>query len=170
MTDESVQVVNKPAFLEVSDGKVLIPIATNIPIELSPASTVLPKTPTMEHLTLNDTAYFQHQIDLLRQELEKNVTANNDFKNFINKKLADERAHKNDAAEILHDRIRMLEKENQCLKNEIKNQQAVIEMLITNDKCADEWKTVKTKSKNNTNIASRSTVSPKTPAPVNLKN
>ena len=26
MTDESVQVVNKPAFLEVSDGKVLIPI------------------------------------------------------------------------------------------------------------------------------------------------
>ena len=84
--------------------------------------------------------------------------------------MADERAHKNDAAEILHDRIRMLEKENQCLKNEIKNQQAVIEMLITNDKCADEWKTVKTKSKNNTNIASPSTVSPKNPSPVNLKN
>ena len=32
MTDESVQVVNKGAFLEVSDGEVLIPIATNIPI------------------------------------------------------------------------------------------------------------------------------------------
>ena len=60
--------------------------------------------------------------------------------------MADERAHKNDAAEILHDRIRMLEKENQCLKHKIKNQQAVIEMLIANDKCADEWKTVKTKS------------------------
>ena len=151
MTDESVQIVNKPAFLEVSDGEVLIPIATNIPIELSPASPVLPKTPTIEHLPLNDTTYFQHQIDLLRQELEKNVTANNDFKNFINKKLADERAHKNDSAEILYEKIRMLEKENQCLKNEIKNQQAVIEMLITNDKCSDEWKIVKTKAKNNTN-------------------
>ena len=151
MTDESVQIVNKPAFLEVSDGEVLIPIATNIPIELSPASPVLPKTPTIEHLPLNGTTYFQHQIDLLRQELEKNVTANNDFKNFINKKLADERAHKNDSAEILYEKIRILEKENQCLKNEIKNQQAVIEMLITNDKCSDEWEIVKTKAKNNTN-------------------
>ena len=53
MKDESVQVVNRPAFLEVSDSEVLIPIATNIPIELSPASPVLPKTPTMEHLPLN---------------------------------------------------------------------------------------------------------------------
>ena len=138
MADESVQIVNKPAFLEVSDGEVLIPIATNILLELSPASPVLPKTPTMEHLPLNDTSYFQHQIHLLRQELEKNVPANNDFKNFINKKLADEREHKNASAEILYEQIRMLEKENQCLKNEIKNQQAVIEMLITNDKCADE--------------------------------
>ena len=59
---------------------------------------MLPKTPAMEHLPLNDTTYFQHQIVLLRQELEKNVAANNDFRNFINKKLAVERAHKNDAA------------------------------------------------------------------------
>ena len=64
----------------------------------------------------------------------------------------------------------MLEKENQCLKNEIKNQQAVIEMLITNDKSTDEWKTVKTKSKNNTNIASPSSLSPKNPSTVNLQN
>ena len=61
----------------------------------------------------------------------------------------------------------MLEKENQCLKNEIKNQQAVIEILITNDKCAEEWKTMKTKSKNSTNITS---MSPKNPLPVNLQN
>ena len=47
ITDESVQIVNSLAFLEVSDGEVLIPIATNILIELSPASPVLPKTPTM---------------------------------------------------------------------------------------------------------------------------
>ena len=170
MTDENVQVINKPAFLEVSDGEVLIPIATNIPIELSPASPVLPMTPTMKHLPLNDTTYFQRQIDLLRQELEKNVIANNDFKNFFNRKLADEREHKNDEAEILYGRIRMLAKENQCLKNEIKHQQAVIEMLITNEKCADEWKAVKIKSKNNTNIASPSSVSPKNPSPVNLQN
>ena len=116
MTDKIVQVVNKSAFLEASDGKVLIPIATDI---LSPASPMLPKTPTMEHLSLKDTTYFKHQIDLLRQELKKNVSANNDFKTFINTKLGDGRAHKNDAAEILHERIRMLEKENQCLKNEI---------------------------------------------------
>ena len=64
----------------------------------------------------------------------------------------------------------MLEKESQCLKNEIKNQQAAIEMLITNDKCIDDWKTVKTKPKNNTNIASPSSMSPKTPLPVNLQN
>ena len=47
MTDESVQIVNKSAFLEVSDGEVLIPIATNIPTELSLASPALPKTSTM---------------------------------------------------------------------------------------------------------------------------
>ena len=139
MTDKSTQVFNKPAFSEVRYGEVLIPIGANTSRELSPASPVLPKTPTMEHLSLNDTTYFQYQIDLLRQKLEKNVTANNDFKNFINKKLADDRAPK-DAAEILDKRIRMLEKENQCLKNEIENQQAVTEMLITNDNCADELK------------------------------
>ena len=44
------------------------------------------------------------------QELEKNVTANNDFKNFINKNLAAERAHKIDEAEIL------CEKKLECLK------------------------------------------------------
>ena len=91
MTDGSVQIVIKPAFLEVSDGEVIIPITTNIPIELSPASPVLPKTPTKDHLPSNETTYIQNQIDLLRQELEKNITANNDFKNFINKKLADEK-------------------------------------------------------------------------------
>ena len=80
--------------------------------------------------------------------------------------MVDERAHKNNSAEILYEIIRMLEKENQCLKNE----QVVVEMLITNDKSADEWKTVKTKSKNNTNIASPSSVSPKYHSPVNLQN
>ena len=49
MAEESAQVVNKPAFL----CKVLIPIATKILIELSPASPVLPKSPTIEYLPLN---------------------------------------------------------------------------------------------------------------------
>ena len=84
--------------------------------------------------------------------------------------MADERAIKNDSAETLYERIRMLEKENLCLESKIKNQQAVIELLITNDKCTDEWKTVKTKSKNNTNIASPSSVSPKILSPINLQN
>ena len=103
-------------------------------IELFPASPVLPKTSTMEHLPSNETTYIQHEIDLLRQELENNITANNDFKNFINEKLADEESIKNGSVEILHETIRMLEKKNQCLKNEITNQQVVTEMLITNDK------------------------------------
>ena len=105
MTDKSVQIVNKPAFLEVSDGEVLIPIATNIPIELFPVSPVLPKTPTMEHLPSNETTYIQHQTDLLWQELEKNITANSDFKNLINKILVDERTIKNGSDEILFERI-----------------------------------------------------------------
>ena len=44
----------------------------------------------------------------------------------------------NGEAEILYEKIRMLENKSKCLKNEIKNQQAIIEMLITNDKGADE--------------------------------
>ena len=43
-------------------------------------------------------------------------------------------------------------------------------MLITNDKCTNEWKTVKTKSKNNTNIPSPSSVLPKNPSLANLQN
>ena len=73
---------------------------------------MLPETLAMEHLLLNDTTNFQHQIDLLRQEMEKNITANINYKNFINKKLADERAIKNGSAEILYERLRMLEEEN----------------------------------------------------------
>ena len=64
----------------------------------------------------------------------------------------------------------MLKKENQCLKNEIKNHQAVMKMLITNDNCTDDRKTVKSKCKNNTNIASSSFLSSKISLAVNLQN
>lgn len=50
MTSKSVQVVKKPEFLEVSDDEMLILTATNIRIDISPASPVLPGAPTMEHL------------------------------------------------------------------------------------------------------------------------
>ena len=47
---------------------------------------------------------------------------------------------------------KILEKENRRLQNEVKNQQAVIEMLITGDKSRNEWKVVKNdKGKKNTN-------------------
>lgn len=45
-----------------------------------------------------------------------------------------------------------------------------MEMLITNDKFANEWKTMKTKFMNNTKIASSSSVSPKNPSSVNSQN
>ena len=57
----------------------------------------------------------------------------------------------------------MLEEENQRLQKEIENQQAVVEMLITNDKCTD-------KSKNNTNIAAAVSVSPEDSSVVGLQN
>ena len=78
--------------------------------------------------------YIQQQIDRLRLEMEKNVAEKNEFKNLIKKTLAEERIYKRDEVEILYEKITILEKENQCLKNEVKNQQFVVEMLITRDK------------------------------------
>ena len=73
MTDEGVQVVNKPAFLEVSDGEVFIPITTNPLIKLCPISPVLQRLLQWNIYLRLPTTHFQHQIDLLSQELEKNV-------------------------------------------------------------------------------------------------
>ena len=95
----------------------------------------------MEHLPSTTYNTFSTPNWFIKARTRKGRFANNDFKNFIKKKKKkkspDGRAHKTDEAEILYEKIRMLEKENQCLKNKIKNQQVVIEMLITNDKCAD---------------------------------
>ena len=73
MTHESVQVVNKPVFLEVSDSEVLIPITTNTSIKISPISPLLQRLLLWNIYLRLPTTHFQHQIDLLRQELEKNV-------------------------------------------------------------------------------------------------
>ena len=118
-------------------------------------STVLSKTPTKTKIPSTDMTFIQHQVDALRQEIEKNAAENNEFKNLIKKKITEERIHKRGKAETLYEKITILEKENQCLKNEVKNKQAVIEMLITGDKCRNEWKVVKKdKSKKNTNKTS----------------
>ena len=52
----------------------------------------------------------------------------------IKKGLSEEKIHKRYAVKIFYEKITILEKESQCLKNEVKNQQAVIEMQITGDK------------------------------------
>ena len=55
--------------------------------------------------------------------------------------------------------------------NVLKNQQALIEMLITVDKCRNEWRVVKNdKSKKNTNKTSAYSIPSKVPSSVNLKN
>ena len=82
--------------------------------------------------------YIQHQIDRLRQEMEKNAAENNEFKTLMRKTLAVEQTHKRQEAQIIYEKIIVLEKENQCLKNGVKNQQAVIEMLITENKCGNK--------------------------------
>ena len=126
-----------------NDEILLIPVSTNIPIVLSSSSPVLSKTATKTQIPSTDMTYIQHQIDALIQGIEKNAAENDEFKNLIKKKLTEERIHKREEAEMLYEKITILEKENHCLKNESKNQQAVIELLITGDKCRNEWKVVK---------------------------
>ena len=67
--------------------KVCIPVSTKIPIELSPASPMIHKTPTK--LEISDTAlsHIQSQIDTLKEEIEKTNTYYTEFKHDINKNL-----------------------------------------------------------------------------------
>ena len=68
-------------------------------------------------------------------------------------------------------KITILKTENQCLRDKVKNQQAVIEILITGDKCENEWKIVKNdKIKTNTEETSACLIPSKVPLPVNLQN
>ena len=56
--------------------------------------------------------YIQHQIDRLRQGMEKNAAENKEFKNLNKKTYAEEKIHKRDEAGILYEKITILEKEN----------------------------------------------------------
>ena len=78
-----------------TNDEILIPISTNIPVVLSPFSPVLSKTPTKTQIPSTDMTLIQHQIDALRQEIEKNATENHEFKDLIKKKkFTEERIHK----------------------------------------------------------------------------
>ena len=98
----------------------LVPIATNIPIELSPASPVLPKTSTMEHLPSNETIYIQHQIDLLRQELENNIAANNDLKTLSMKNVWMKNRLKMTQLKFYMTQLECLKRKTSALKTKLK--------------------------------------------------
>ena len=68
-----------------TNDEILIPVSTNIPIVLSPSSSVLSKSPTKTKIPSTDMTDIQHQIDALRQEMEKNAAENNELKNLIKK-------------------------------------------------------------------------------------
>ena len=102
--------------------KVCIPVSTNTPTEMSPTSPTIHKTPTKYEIFDNAFTHIQSQTDILKEEIEKTNTYYMEFKHDINKKLEHKNIRERDDNEILCERIVLFEKENNCLKNEIKNQ------------------------------------------------
>ena len=111
--------------------KYKISVSANVPIELTPGSPVLRKTPTKEEITSKNYSYIQHQIDLLKQELGKNTAKSLEFQRNIDKTLTKFNLNDGDEAEILYEWIVILEKENEYLKNEIRNQKEKMQTLLT---------------------------------------
>ena len=68
-----------------TNDEILILVSTNIPIVLSPVFPVLLKTPIKTQIPSTNMTYIQHQIDRLRQKMEKATAENNEFKNLIKK-------------------------------------------------------------------------------------
>ena len=114
-----------------TNDQIIIPFLKNILIVLSPSSPKLSKTPTKTEIPSTDMTYLQHKIDALRPEIEKNAAGNNELKNLVKKTLTKERIHKREEAEILYEKLRFLKKKANVLKLRL----AVVEMLITGDKC-----------------------------------
>ena len=67
--------------------KVCIPLSTNIPIEILPASPTIHKTTTKHKISDNALTHIQSQIDILKEEIEKTNTYYTEFKDDIKKKL-----------------------------------------------------------------------------------
>ena len=122
-------------------------------------------TPTAENEAYHNYTYIQCQIDLLRERIEESFKENVDFKNDINKRLQLKSMRDRDEVDILYEQITLLERENSCLKNEIKNQQYIIKMLA-NENNTSQWKTVNNRNGKNIN---RST-EPKSSMSFNLNN
>ena len=67
-----------------------------------------------------DITSIQHQIDRLRQEMEKNAAENNELRIRLKKNLAEERIHKRDEAEILYKKLPFLKNKTNVLKMRLK--------------------------------------------------
>ena len=143
--------------------KVCIPVSTNIPIEISPASPTIQKTTTKHEISDNALTHIQSQIDILKEEIEKINTYCTEFKDDIKKKLEHKSIRNRDENEILYKRIVLLEKENNCLKNEIKNQQFIIQTFISSETGKTQRKSSKSKSPDLLD-------KPETPTPINSTN
>ena len=116
-----------------------ITVSTIIPIEMSPGSPTIHKTPTNHEISDNALINIQSQIDIKR-EIEKTNTYCAEFKEYINTKLEHKSIRTRDENEILYEGKVSLEKENICLKNEIKSQQLIIQMLTSNENGKNQWK------------------------------
>ena len=127
--------------------KVCIPVSTEIPIV---------KSPIKEDITQNTISYIYNQIELLKEEINK--TNNN-----LNHRNARER----DDSDILYERIALLEKENECLKNEIKNHQLIIQMITSNEQNEQRMTQYKSSNYKNPNFSYNK---PSIPTPINLTN
>ena len=101
---------NTPIILNLQDKSYTIPVSANVPIELTPGSLILRKAPTKEGITSNNYSNIQHQIDFLKQELEKNTAKNKEFQGNIEKTLTKSKLNDRDEAEILYRWIVVLEK------------------------------------------------------------
>ena len=88
-----------------------------------------------------------------------------EFQRSIEKTLTKAKLNDRDEVEILHQRIVILEKENECLKNEVRNQNKIIQTLLTDER-KERWITVNKRSLEVENkVYERLTL-----VPVNLKN
>ena len=72
-----------------------------------------------------------------KQELEKSTVTNTEFRKKIEETLTKAKLNDRDKAEILYERIVILEKENECLKNEVRNQKEKIKTLLTGETNSD---------------------------------
>ena len=70
---------------------------------------------------------------MLKEEIEKTSSYCTKFKDDINKKLEHKSICQRDEDKILYKRIDLLEKKNNCLRSNIKNQQFIIQMLKSNE-------------------------------------